>query len=130
MSSQSAPTILSDAKLTVKRSRFFAVLARARDEDEIKALVAKQRRRIKRARHHCWAARLALPDGGLVELARDDGEVGRPGQRILEVLRRNDAQGVLVISRVFGGVKLGPAGVGRAFKEAAEAVFASSAREP
>ena len=117
------PTILKDAKVTVKRSRFLAVLARARDEEEVKALLARRRREVKRARHHCWAARLAGPDGNIVELARDDGEVGRPGQRILEVMRRNEAVGVLVVSRVFGGVKLGPAGVGRAFKQAAEAVF-------
>ncbi len=121
------PTILSDAKLTVKRSRFFAVLARVSSEEEIKALLAKRNRKVKRARHHCWAARLASPDGGIVELARDDGEVGRPGQRILEVLRRNETLGVLVVSRVFGGVKLGPAGVGRAFKQVAEALFEGSA---
>ncbi|MBW2459159.1 MAG: YigZ family protein [Deltaproteobacteria bacterium] len=116
-------TILNDAKLTVKRSRFFAVLASVSDEEEIKALLAKRRRKVKRARHHCWAARLTSPDGTIVELSRDDGEVGRPGQRILEVLRRNETLGVLVVSRVFGGVKLGPAGVGRAFKQVAEAVF-------
>jgi len=116
-------TILKDAKLTVQRSRFFAVLARVSKEDEIKDLLANRRRKIKRARHHCWAARLASPDGDIVELARDDGEVGRPGQRILEVMRRHDVLGIVLVSRVFGGVKLGPAGVGRAFKQVAEALF-------
>jgi putative IMPACT (imprinted ancient) family translation regulator len=119
-------TIVNDAKLTVKRSRFFAVMASVGDEEEIKALLTRLRRQVKRARHHCWAARLAAPDGTIIELSRDDGEVGRPGRRILEVLRRNDTLGVLVVSRVFGGVKLGPAGVGRAFKQAAEALFTAS----
>ena len=123
-------TILREANLTVKRSRFFAVLARVRDEDAIKTLLAEQRAQVKKVRHQCWAARLASPDGAVVELARDDGEVGRPGQRILEILRRHKLLGVLVVSRVFGGIKLGPAGVGRAFKQAAEAVVAAGANRP
>ena len=116
-------TIIRQAKLTVKRSRFFAVLAEVDDEADIKSLLAAQARKIKKTRHQCWAARLVAANGSVVEQARDDGEVGHPGQRILELMRRNEVQGVVLVSRVFGGVKLGPAGVGRAFKEAAEAVL-------
>jgi putative IMPACT (imprinted ancient) family translation regulator len=39
---------------------------------------------------------------------------------LLEQLRRDDLEGVIVVSRFFGGVKLGPAGVGRAFRAAGE----------
>jgi putative IMPACT (imprinted ancient) family translation regulator len=53
------------------------------------------------------------------EQARDDGEVGRPGLVALELLRARDLEGGLVVSRVFGGVKLGPGGVARAFRAAA-----------
>jgi putative IMPACT (imprinted ancient) family translation regulator len=56
----------------------------------------------------------------IVEQARDDGEVGRPGTVILEVLRRYDLEGGIVVSRLFGGVKLGVGGVSRAFRQAAE----------
>ncbi len=104
------------ARLTVERSRFFGVFVPAANEDEIKAVLTRRRKAVKRARHHCWASRLAA--GPVVETAHNDGEVGKPGLRLLELLRRNDLYGVLVVSRVFGGVKLGPAGVGRAFKEA------------
>ncbi|MEM6533580.1 MAG: YigZ family protein [Myxococcota bacterium] len=107
-----------EAKITVERSKFFAILAPAASLAEIKALLAKRRRTIKKANHHCWAARLG--SGG--EHARDDGEVGKPGQRILEVLRQHELFGVLIVSRVYGGVKLGPAGVGRAFRNAARQV--------
>jgi putative IMPACT (imprinted ancient) family translation regulator len=105
------------ARLTVERSRFFGLFAPLRSEGEIKALLARRRKTVKRARHHCWASRLVNDDGLVVETAHNDGEVGKPGLRLLELLRRNDLCGVLVVSRVFGGVKLGPAGVGRAFKE-------------
>jgi putative IMPACT (imprinted ancient) family translation regulator len=38
--------------------------------------------------------------------------------KLLELLRHNDLEGLLVVSRIFGGIKLGPGGVGRAFREA------------
>ena len=105
------------ARLTVERSRFFGVYVPVGTGDEVKAVLARRRRAVKRARHHCWASRLEDGTGAIVESARDDGEVGRPGMRLLEVMRRENLLGVLVVSRVFGGVKLGPAGVGRAIKD-------------
>lgn len=107
------------AKSTVQRSRFFAVLFPASGEEDVKRVLAQCRKRIKNARHHCWALRYTDQAGQLIEVARDDGEVGKPGHKILAVLRRHEIEGGLVVSRVFGGVKLGPAGVGRAFREIA-----------
>lgn len=114
------------AKVTVERSRFFAVLAPAPDEVAIKELLSRRRRAVKKAVHHCWAARVADGDGRITEFARDDGEVGRPGHKLLALLQRHELEGIVVVSRIFGGVKLGPAGVGRAFKQAAEAVLAEA----
>ena len=62
--------------------------------------------------------------GALVEKAKDDGEVGHPGRLMLDLLRRDDLEGGLLVSRVFGGVKLGVGGVSRAFREAAEGALA------
>jgi len=117
---------MTSATITVKRSKFHAVFVPVGSEEEARKVVARRRGKVKKAVHHCWALRVSDPDTGqMIERARDDGEVGRPGHRILEVLRQNDLRGVLVVSRIFGGVKLGPAGVGRAFREAArEAVEA------
>ncbi|MBW2731287.1 MAG: YigZ family protein, partial [Deltaproteobacteria bacterium] len=61
-------------------------------------------------------------DGQLIEQARDDGEVGRPGTKILAVMRRYEIEGVLIVSRIFGGVKLGPGNVGRSFARVADEV--------
>jgi len=85
--------------------------------------VQDARRRVRKGRHHCWACRITV-DGALHEQARDDGEVGRPGTVLLEILRRNDLEGGVVVSRIFGGVKLGVGGVSRAFREAAEKALA------
>lgn len=104
----------------VKRSRFLAVVFPASYIEEIKKVVASRRRKHHKARHHCWACRVRDATGTLVEQARDDGEVGRPGMVLLELLRREDLEGGIVVSRFFGGVKLGPGGVSRAFKAAGE----------
>jgi putative IMPACT (imprinted ancient) family translation regulator len=52
---------------------------------------------------------------------------------LLEILRKHEIEGALVVSRIFGGVKLGVGGVARAFREAGEgavAVFRTAGRPP
>lgn len=105
-------------KYTVERSRFFALTFAPIDLDEIKKNLKKQERKYPRARHHCWACRLQMNDGKILEQARDDGEVGKPASAMLEMMRGRDLFGAVIVSRVFGGVKLGPGGVKRAFRQA------------
>lgn len=121
------PSITATAELAVteKRSRFVAFVAPAATLAEAKQVVQQRSRTHRKARHHCWACRVSGDDGRIVEQARDDGEVGKPGMKLLELLRRDDLEGVIVVSRYFGGVKLGPAGVGRACRAAGEGALAS-----
>ncbi len=107
-------------KATVERSRFFAVVFPAPTEEEVLAAVKAAKGEHRKANHHCWAFRGRDASGVLVERSKDDGEVGHPGRLLLELLRRDDLEGALLVSRVFGGVKLGVGGVSRAFREAAE----------
>lgn len=110
---------IAESKVTEKRSRFLARVFPASSLEEVQVEVKAARARVRKGRHHCWACRIR--DGEkLIEQARDDGEVGRPGTVILEVLRRHDLEGGIVVSRLFGGVKLGVGGVSRAFRQAAE----------
>jgi putative IMPACT (imprinted ancient) family translation regulator len=110
---------LSEYDLTEQRSRFYAAAVPAATLDEVKKALATRKKRYHKARHHCWACRVRDENGQVVEQARDDGEVGRPGMKLLELLRQHDLEGLLVVSRIFGGIKLGPGGVGRAFRDAA-----------
>jgi putative IMPACT (imprinted ancient) family translation regulator len=112
-------TRLSEYDLTEKRSRFYAAAIPAETLGDVKKELVRRKKRYRKARHHCWACRVQDENGRLVEQARDDGEVGRPGMKLLELLRQRDLEGMLVVSRYFGGIKLGPAGVGRAVRDAA-----------
>jgi putative IMPACT (imprinted ancient) family translation regulator len=122
-------TIASRTEFTVteKRSRFVALAAPASTLSDAEAVVAERRKHHRKARHHSWACRLRDETGRVVEQARDDGEVGRPGMKLLELLRGAELEGVIVVSRFFGGVKLGPAGVGRACRDAGAGALAALA---
>jgi putative IMPACT (imprinted ancient) family translation regulator len=106
--------------LTVERSRFHALLTPLASPDAIDALLKARRKDYRKANHHCWACRLRDAAGALVELSKDDGEVGHPGRVLLELLKKHDLEGALVVSRIFGGVKLGVGGVSRAFRDAGQ----------
>ncbi len=112
-------------KLTVERSRFHALLFPAADEDEVLATVRRRKGELRKANHHCWAMRCRDAGGTVVEASRDDGEVGHPGRVLLELLRRDHLEGAILVSRIFGGVKLGVGGVSRAFRDAGEGALAA-----
>ena len=115
----------SEFKLTVERSRFHAVLFPAASDADVAAMVRRKKSEHRKANHHCWALRSRQSGGGVVERSKDDGEVGHPGRVLLELLRNADIEGAILVSRVFGGVKLGAGGVSRAFREAAAGALAA-----
>ena len=118
----------TEFKLTVERSRFHAVLFPAASEADVAAMLKRKRSEHRKANHHCWALRSPGVAGAPGERSKDDGEVGHPGRVLLEILRREELEGALLVSRVFGGVKLGVGGVSRAFREAGEGAVAEYRR--
>jgi uncharacterized YigZ family protein len=99
----------------VRRSRFICALRRVGDEDAARAFIAERRRLHWNAAHNCTAYVLG-PDGA-VQRSSDDGEPsGTAGVPMLEVLRqRGLTDTVAVVTRYFGGVKLGAGGLVRAY---------------
>ncbi|WP_344490931.1 YigZ family protein [Glycomyces endophyticus] len=104
----------------VSRSRFVCSLFRVGSEAEVRERVAGVRREWWEASHHCTAFVL---DGGRVARSSDDGEpAGTAGAPMLEVLRGRGLTDVLaVVTRYFGGVKLGAGGLVRAYGGAVSA---------
>jgi putative IMPACT (imprinted ancient) family translation regulator len=114
--------------LTVERSRFYAVLAPLASAADMEALLKARRRDYRKAVHHCWGYRLRDGSGAIAEVSKDDGEVGHPGRVLLELLRKHDLEGALLVSRIFGGVKLGVGGVSRAFRDAGQGAINGALR--
>jgi uncharacterized YigZ family protein len=100
----------------VKRSRFVARLRRADHQADADELIAFARQHDRGANHHCFASIIG-DDDSRVERSSDDGEPGgTAGAPMLQVLRSRDLVNVVaVVSRYFGGVKLGTGGLARAY---------------
>lgn len=115
-----APGEETDIELVVKRSRFIASLRLAPDMKSANATLKTFSALYPKANHHCWAYRIGieLPQ----EHCSDDGEpTGTAGRPILGVLKRHSLNNtLLVVTRYFGGVKLGVRGLIEAYCEAAE----------
>ena len=105
---------LSAIKFTETKSRFYAHLYLIDSSSDIDIILKEHRRMYKKANHHCWALSLKGEEN-----SKDDGEVGHPGRVLQEILKKNQLDShVIVVSRIFGGVKLGVGGVSRAFRNA------------
>ncbi|WP_433461298.1 IMPACT family protein [Spirillospora sp. CA-128828] len=105
-------------ELEVRRSRFVCTLARAADEAEAAAFIGGHRRAHRDATHNCTA--YVVGEHGEITRSSDDGEpAGTAGIPMLEVLVRRGLTGtVAVVTRYFGGVKLGTGGLARAYAQA------------
>ncbi|MBY8883246.1 YigZ family protein [Streptomyces sp. PTM05] len=99
----------------VNRSRFLCALAPAATEDEAQDFVRRVRAEHPGANHNCFA--YVIGADASVQKASDDGEPGgTAGVPMLQMLMRRDIRyAVAVVTRYFGGVKLGAGGLIRAY---------------
>lgn len=99
----------------VNRSRFICALAPAATEQEAQDFVAGVRREHPTASHNCFA--YVIGADASVQKASDDGEPGgTAGAPMLQMLVRRDVRYVVaVVTRYYGGVKLGAGGLIRAY---------------
>jgi uncharacterized YigZ family protein len=106
----------------VKGSRFLGEARPIANEQAAAAAIASIREAMPDATHHCFAWRLR--EGGLFK-SSDDGEPGgSAGRPILAQIAGHELDDVLVVvTRYFGGVKLGVGGLVRAYGLAAAKVL-------
>ncbi|MEE3324974.1 MAG: YigZ family protein [Methanosphaera sp.] len=109
-------------KLVDRKSKFFAHLYKIENLDtDIEEIQKIHNKKYKKAAHHCYAALVNNQED-----SRNDGEVGSPGRVLLELLQEYKLDGYMImISRIFGGIKLGQGGVARAFRNTGRGVIES-----
>ncbi len=102
-------------EIVIERSRFIAHVARAETEEEAQAFIADIKKQHWSANHNCSA--YMIGENNLIQKANDDGEPsGTAGVPMLEVLKKRDLKDtVVVVTRYFGGIKLGAGGLIRAY---------------
>ncbi|ABX03958.1 MAG TPA: YigZ family protein [Herpetosiphon sp.] len=100
----------------IKHSRFIATVVHAPSLVEAKQAIATIAARYPDATHNCWAFQIGL--GPQAEIgSSDDGEpAGTAGRPMLQVLQGSGIGDIAaVVTRYFGGIKLGSGGLVRAY---------------
>ncbi len=114
-----------EVELRVQGSRFLGRALAVHTGAGAARSVDAIRRQHHPATHHAWALRLGEPEH-VLERSDDDGEpAGTAGRPILtRIAARELHDALVVVTRYFGGTKLGTGGLARAYGEAAEQALA------
>ncbi|WP_019973168.1 YigZ family protein [Mycobacterium sp. 141] len=113
---------------TIKKSRFIARLRYADCEEDAYGFIALARELERGAGHHCFAYIIGDEVESRIDRYNDDGEPsGTAGVPILHVLKARDVVNVVaVVSRYYGGIKLGAGGLARAYSGGVVAALEST----
>lgn len=103
-------------EIVINKSRFITSLKKTETEEEAKAFITYIKDQYKGANHHCSA--YTVGDSHQIQKANDDGEpTGTAGVPILETLKKEELHNITaVVTRYFGGIKLGTGGLIRAYQ--------------
>lgn len=102
----------------INKSRFIAHIKPVESEDKAKAFIDEVKKEHRDATHNCSA--YTIGDSMLIQKANDDGEPsGTAGVPMLEILKKLETHNTAaVVTRYFGGIKLGTGGLIRAYSGA------------
>lgn len=108
-----------EAEIVILNSRFIASGKEVRNTEQAEAFLKLIQARYPDASHHCYAFKVLGPPQ--VDRFSDDGEPnGTAGRPILTVLEHHLHNAIIVVTRYFGGTKLGKGGLVKAYTEAAK----------
>lgn len=107
-----------ESEIIIQKSRFITYVNRAETEEQAQNFINNIKEKHKSANHNCSAYIIGEHDN--IQKANDDGEPsGTAGVPMLEVLKKQGLQDtVVVVTRYFGGIKLGGGGLIRAYGKA------------
>ncbi|MCZ2720538.1 YigZ family protein [Marinomonas sp. 15G1-11] len=117
--------------LVIKNSQFITRVKRTCGRMEAKAFIDSIRTQYPDANHHCWAFAAGAPSNVHLWDQSDDGEPkGTAGKPMLNVLQHsNFGETTVVVTRYFGGVKLGAGGLVRAYSQAVQQALSQTVFE-
>ncbi len=115
------PSITQRTQTEVAKSRFITTVGPTPTVEDAKALLSAVRAEMPDATHHVYAYRVGFASS-VIESMSDDGEPsGTSGPPVLAVVRGSGIGDItVVVTRYFGGTKLGTGGLVRAYTEAAQ----------
>jgi len=107
-------------KNTIKKSRFIASVKEIKNETEARAFIKEISQQFPDATHHCWAYQCGKGKENISQFSDGGEPANSAGVPILQAIKREKVTNVMVIvSRYFGGIKLGISGLIRAYRDTA-----------
>ena len=121
-----AKDVIFEAEYEINKSRFIAHVKQVEEEEEAKNFLQQLKKKYYDATHNCSAWVLGVD--GSKQKSNDDGEPGgTAGNPILETIKKNDlVNTMVVVTRYFGGIKLGAGGLIRAYSHTASLGLSAS----
>lgn len=120
------PAERARAEVTITRSRFICTLARVASTEEAQAFIRGMNAEFADATHNCWAYVVGPPGStsriGMSDAGEPHGTAGRP---MLTVLLHSGVGDIAaVVTRYYGGTKLGTGGLVKAYSGAVQEALA------
>ena len=118
----------SSAEIIEKKSKFIANVFYVENAQEAEDCINKIKKENYNAKHNCFAYIVMGENGERIKKSSDDGEPsGTAGAPMLEILEKQNLCNVLVVvTRYFGGIKLGAGPLTRAYAKIARNVINSN----
>lgn len=113
------------AEITITKSKFISTLRRIQSLSEMGSFYSELQSDHPKANHNCWAVIAGSPNESGLYGFSDDGEPkGTAGKPIFNVLQHSGkGQLGVIVTRYFGGVKLGTGGLVRAYIQATKVIM-------
>ncbi len=122
------PAARHRAEQVIDRSRFICTIAPAGSVEEAQAFIREIEREFPDATHHCWAYLIGSPGSSDRIGLSDDGEPhGTAGRPMFTVLQHGGLGDIAaVVTRYYGGTKLGTGGLVKAYGGAVQQALATT----
>lgn len=119
----------AEVELKFERSLFIGCAKEVTNEEEARYFIALRQRLHRQATHHCFAYRIGLPPREVLYYSDAGEPSGTAGRPILGAILSLDLTNVaVVVTRYFGGKKLGVRGLIEAYGQAARQVLEKAGR--
>lgn len=115
---------INEVTVVINKSSFIAQVYPVFSESDVKESLAKAKKKYHAASHHCYAFKLANGTARYSDAGEPNGTAGLRIQNAIEHF--NLSNQLVIVSRIFGGIKLGVGSLGKAYYQSAYQVMNES----